>query len=104
MGKNTSFDPNSDKDGGQAVQIFRTLLGVIGRGYHVFADRFFTTRKLVDYLLSEEQYYTGTVQFTRKGFPDEIKKLTRHKESRYWATAEEKLLVVSWQDKKAKKL
>ncbi|KAI8733770.1 piggyBac transposable element-derived protein 4 [Biomphalaria glabrata] len=103
-GKNTSFDPNSDKDGGQAVQIFRTLLGVIGRGYHVFADRFYTTRKLVDYLLSEEQYYTGTVQTTRKGFPDEIKKLTmRHKESRYWATAEEKLLVVSWQDKKAKK-
>ncbi|KAI8794715.1 piggyBac transposable element-derived protein 4 [Biomphalaria glabrata] len=76
-GKNTSFDPNSDKYGGQAVQIFRTLLGVIGRGYHVFADRFYTTRKLVDYLLSEEQYYTGTVQTTRKGFPDEIKK-TNH--------------------------
>ncbi|KAK6995152.1 piggyBac transposable element-derived protein 4 [Biomphalaria glabrata] len=54
-GKNTSFDPNSDTDGEQAVQIFSTLLGVIGRGYHVFADGFYTTRKLVDYLLSEEK-------------------------------------------------
>ncbi|KAK0064281.1 piggyBac transposable element-derived protein 4 [Biomphalaria pfeifferi] len=54
-GKNTSSDPNSDTDRGQGVQIFRTLLGVIGRGYHVFADGLYTTRKLVDYLLSEEQ-------------------------------------------------
>ena len=31
-GKNTSFDPSNDTEGGQAVQIFRTLLGVLGKG------------------------------------------------------------------------
>ena len=102
-GKNT-FDPDADVNGGQAVQIFQTLLHAIGKGYHVFADRFYTTMNLVEYLTEKEIYYTGTFQGNRRRFPKQLNSLKiKHMESKYWKTPEGQKMVVAWKDKKAKK-
>ncbi|GFO14469.1 PiggyBac transposable element-derived protein 4-like [Plakobranchus ocellatus] len=70
---------------GQAVKIFDTLLKVLeGKGYHIFADRYYTTRRLIDHLITQELHYTGTVQTNRVGFPPEIKSLRiGHMETRH---------------------
>uniref|UniRef100_A0A2C9LMC3 Uncharacterized protein n=1 Tax=Biomphalaria glabrata TaxID=6526 RepID=A0A2C9LMC3_BIOGL len=103
-GKNTSFDPEVDTEGGQAIQIFCTLLKYLGKGYHIFADRYYTTRNLVDFLTNEKFLYTGTIQSNRLGFPPQVKNANiKHMESKYWMTQNKQKLVVLWKDKYIKK-
>ena len=103
-GANTSYHPDCDPDSGMAIRIFDTLLKDIGTGYHIFADRWYTTRALVDHLTQKKLYYTGTVQTNRKNFPAAIKtQKLQHMEAKYFKTADDKLLCVSFKDKKAKK-
>lgn len=106
-GAETSYDPEADTDvqGRTSVKIFQTLLKPIGVGYHIFADRWYTTRVLIDTMIADKQYYTGTVQAQRSGFPTEIRGKTSlaHKESKYWMSSENKILCVAYRDKKAKK-
>ncbi|XP_059165630.1 piggyBac transposable element-derived protein 4-like [Physella acuta] len=86
-----------------AIKIFDTLLSQLGKGYHIFADRWYTTRALIDHLMDKKMYYTGTVQINRVGFPKALKLIKlQHMESRYWMH-EDKILCVTWKDKKAKK-
>lgn len=108
FGSETSYDPELDVDsrGSNAIKIFHTLLEPIGRGYHIFADRWYTTRALLEYLLSRGQHFSGTVQAQRVGFPQEIKQKQlrlKHLESKYWVEQEGKMLCVAWRDKKANK-
>ncbi|GFO02956.1 PiggyBac transposable element-derived protein 4 [Plakobranchus ocellatus] len=103
-GKDTSYDPETDQNSGHAIKIFDTLLKPIGKGYHVFADRYYTTRALIDHLISKDIYYTGTVQVNRVGFPPEIKTMRLgHMESKHWMTETDSIFCLSWKDKKAKK-
>ena len=104
-GTETSYDPEADQDSGQAVKVFDTLLNVIhGKGYHIFADRYYTTRRLIDHLAQRELHYTGTVQSNRVGFPPEVKTLRiGHMETRHWLTEPSTIMCVAWKDKKAKK-
>ncbi|GFS02920.1 PiggyBac transposable element-derived protein 4 [Elysia marginata] len=48
FGANTSYDQSKDTDhqGGNSQKIFSTLLNIIGTGYHIYADRWYTTKKL----------------------------------------------------------
>ncbi|CAG5134671.1 unnamed protein product [Candidula unifasciata] len=86
-----------------SIQVFDTLLRPLGTGSHIFADCYYTTRVLVDHLLKQKQYYTGTVQRGRVGFPQWNDKL-QHMASEYFSTSTRSMLAVSWKDKKAKKL
>ncbi|GFN80533.1 PiggyBac transposable element-derived protein 4-like [Plakobranchus ocellatus] len=61
----TSYKPECDPDGSYAVKIFETLLTPIRTDPKIFADRFYTTRVLIDYLLQEKQYCTGTININR---------------------------------------
>ncbi|GFO22529.1 PiggyBac transposable element-derived protein 4-like [Plakobranchus ocellatus] len=101
FGGDTSYKPECDPDGSHAVKIFETLLTPLGTGHKIFADRFYTTRVLIDYLLQKKQYYTGTVNLNRKGFPEEIK--DEHRQMKWFAKEDEAILCVAFRDKKAKK-
>ena len=74
-GAETSYDPdlNVDSYGSNSVKIMDTLLKPIGSGYHIFADRWYITMNLLDYLISKKQYFKGTFQANRVGFPDEFR-------------------------------
>lgn len=103
-GANTSYDPSTDVDSSHAKKIFTTLLLPIGTGYHIYADRWYTTRVLIDYLISKQFHYTGTVQTNRVGFPAELKTMNlKHMESKYWTTQDKSFLCLAWKDKKSKK-
>ena len=107
-GAETSYDPDLDVDchGSNSVKIMDTLLKPIGSGYHIFADRWYTTMNLLDYLISKKQYFTGTFQANRVGFPDEIhsKQLKlNYMEHKFWLSEDNKMMCVAWRDKKANK-
>ncbi|XP_035824731.1 piggyBac transposable element-derived protein 4-like [Aplysia californica] len=103
-GKDTSYDPECDTKSLQAEKVFQTLLTNIGKGHTIFADRYYTALPVVDYLSSRGLYFTGTLQVTRKGVPQELKtRKLEHKETRWYMGDDNKILCVAWRDKKAKK-
>ena len=67
--KETSYDPSLDVNSESAIKVFTTLMKPLSKGHHVFADRYYTTYNLLQHLLKEHHYYTGTVQVNRKFFP-----------------------------------
>ena len=74
FGKETSFLPH-DVTAGQAEKVFHTLLNNIDAGHHVFADRYYTTQNLVDYMLGRNLHFTRTLNINRKNFAPELKTL-----------------------------
>lgn len=108
FGSKTSYNPDLDVDthGANSVKISHTLLEPLGKGHQIFADRWYTTRTLLDYLIQRGTHFSGTVQAQRVGFPREIKEKKLklcHMESKYWMEEEGKMLCVAWRDKKANK-
>ena len=49
-------------DFGNCEKIFDYLLSPLCSGHHVFADRFYTTYSLLQYLTDKKYFYTGTIQ------------------------------------------
>ena len=74
FGKETSYQ--QDVPEGQSEKIFEYLLRPLGSGHHVFADRYYTTHRLISYLSAKIIYYTGTLMSNGKNFPIEIKNKT----------------------------
>ena len=71
-------------DTGQSEKIFHSLLKPLGTGHHLFADRYYTTYKLIEYLIAKKTYCTGTLMASCKNFPNEIKSIKmRHMESKF---------------------
>ena len=103
FGTETNYDPNLPDDVGQSEKIFEYLLRPLGKGHHVFADRYYTTYNLITYLKSKSTYYTGTLQSNRANFPKEIKaSKLKHMETVFFRSSQD-ILLAMWQDKKAKK-
>lgn len=103
FGRDTSYNPHLDTDTGQAEKVFEYLLRPLGKGHHVFADRYYTTEKLIRYLIENKTHYTGTLALNRKGFPLELKTLKlSHREARWYRSDDDKILCVMWKDKKGK--
>ena len=105
FGSETSYKPQTTDTDGHATKIFNTLLEPLGTGYHIYFDRWYTTRKLIDWLHSKCYNFTCTINANRVGFPQEFKECTNmpHKSVKYWATEESKYLSLAFRDKKAKK-
>ena len=80
FGADTSYTGELDK--AQFEKIFHNLLSPLGTGHHVFANRYYITYNLVEYLTSKKTYYTGTLMSNRKSFPKEMAtfKNLKHKE------------------------
>ncbi|XP_005091357.1 piggyBac transposable element-derived protein 4 [Aplysia californica] len=103
FGANTSYDPEADADSGAAVKIFDTLLTCVDRGHKIYADRYYTTRALVDHLLKKRHHYTGTLMLNRKSFPPQLKNLSlQHRQMRWFLHENADVLCVAFRDKKAK--
>ena len=88
----------------QAIKVFEKLLRPLQKGYHIFADRFYTSMPLLRYLRSKGFHYTGTLDTRRKDFPPDIKTLKLDfLQIKWYATQDNWLLLSAFRDKKAKK-
>ena len=58
---------------GQAEKSFSTFTKSLVEGHYVFADRYYTTAKLIDLLSSKKCYYTGILNIYRKNFTPYLK-------------------------------
>ena len=59
--------------GEQSEKVFDYLLRPLGSGHHVYADRYYTTHSLIEYLTSKRMYITFKLTANHKYFPEEIK-------------------------------
>lgn len=104
FGANTAYNPETDPDASQAVKIFSTLLGNINRNHHLFADRYYSSLPVVQYLLQRGIAYTGMLNANRRGFPADLKdRRIRPSESRWFVEENQEIMCVVWRDKKSKK-
>ena len=104
FGAKTSYRPSDDPNSGQAKKVFHHLLEPLGTGHHVFADRFYRSYELVDYLKKRQTYYTGTLNVNRKGFPVDIKSLKLAiGERQDFINEDSSIVATAFRDKKAKK-
>ena len=56
----------------------------LGKGHHLYVDNFYTSMALVQHLLQNDTYITGTIRENRKHFPTELKRIELNKgESAY---------------------
>ena len=78
-GSETCYHPDSDPDGSMAEKVFQTLIDPLSKGHHIYADRFYTSFPLLQFLSSKSHHYTGTVDIHRKNFPLPLKTLKLEK-------------------------
>lgn len=103
-GSETGYHPSLDPSCSQAIKVFEKLLRPLEKGHHIFADRYYTSIPLLEYLCAHGFYYTGTVDVRRKFFPQELKTLRLDYLGMKWFLRQDKtLLTVAFRDKKAKK-
>lgn len=50
------------------------MSNLLSKGYHIFADNFFTSVILVKYLYSKLTIFTGTIRQNITGIPDVMKR------------------------------
>ncbi|XP_023230290.1 piggyBac transposable element-derived protein 4-like [Centruroides sculpturatus] len=82
------------------TQIVLTLVEpLLGKGYCLTTDNFYTSPQLADYLLSFQTDYCGTLRLTRRDVPNEIQR-KKLKKGETVAMQRGKVLIQKWQDKK----
>ena len=77
FGQETTFNLHIDENlyaDSQAVKIFDKLLERYSGRHHLFADRFYTSISLIQYLESKHFNLTGTINMQRRFFPQELKR------------------------------
>ena len=71
---------------------------LLGKGYHVFTDNFYTSPALCQSLLDTDTDMTGTVRANRKNLPVAMKNKVQKGEVRYFKKGD--ILALKWHDKK----
>ena len=105
------FDPYSGKRPGEQPtkdvggDVVRSLASKLQPGSCIFADRFFSSPKLVHDLLKDGKFYVGTCMSNRKYFPKELvaktKKEKMERGCSYAAVCDNtNMRVVAWKDNK----
>jgi hypothetical protein len=102
-GSATAYHPDLDINSTMAEKVFKKLLAPLTKGHHIFADRFYTSVPLLEFLSRQKHYYTGTVDTRRKNFPPALKSLVLSHMEMKWYMHEDKYLTVAFRDKKAKR-
>ena len=104
-GRNTSYCPaEDDEKSGQAKKVFEVLLKGLVKGHTIFADRYYTSRELVNYLLSKKFYFTGTLNVNRVGFPAQLKSAAlATNENISFVNEDKSIMCTMFRDKKANK-
>lgn len=83
FGKETSFNTEEENEDSHAVKIFGKLLENLSGKHHIYADRFYTSIPLLNYLQGKGYNYTGTIDTQRKFFPAELKTKQKLVHSRF---------------------
>ncbi|KAK3799491.1 hypothetical protein RRG08_035157 [Elysia crispata] len=99
----TAYIETQDRNSEHAIKVFNTLLEPFHPHHHIFADRYYTTFALIEFLRKNGYNYTGTVQVNRRGFAMEWKQQRLTHMQAVWHYKEDVALSVTWKDKKAKK-
>lgn len=63
------------RDDGLAVGVVKSLMQMsmlLGKGYHLFTDNFYTKPALADYLWQQQTMLTGTIRGNSKDFPKDL--------------------------------
>ncbi|KAK3731262.1 hypothetical protein RRG08_025804 [Elysia crispata] len=103
FGRHTAYIETQDRNSEHAIKVFNTLLEPFHPHHHIFADRYYTTFALIEFLRKNGYNYTGTVQVNRRGFAMEWKQQRLTHMQAVWHYKEDVALSVTWKDKKAKK-
>jgi hypothetical protein len=100
------FDPNPDGDeeDKQLGHSYNVVLGLLrnnnllGKGYTVYTDNYYSSPTLFDKLRSEDTTVVGTVRLTRKEMPIALKR--KMKKDEIICRQRENLLALKWTDKR----
>ena len=103
FGSETPYNEDM-KDATMSEKVYEYLLSPLGTGHHVFADRYYTTYKLLEYMTEKKFYYSGKLQTNCKDFPVEVKTSGKMKFQEVKSIrSKNDYLCTMWKDKKAKK-
>lgn len=104
FGADTSYSQEENQDSSHAVKVFSTLLKDLPGKHHVYADRFYTSLPLIDYLKERGMNFTGTVNINRRGLPQQVKEGHMEQgETRWFVRDTDDVVLVQWKDKKSRK-
>lgn len=79
--------------------VFTLVDPLLGKGYRLYTDNFYTSPTLADALVDNETELVGTVRITRVDVPKIIKE-TKLKKGETVAVYRKKSVVLKWKDKK----
>ena len=104
FGKTTTESlPSSDKPFTTRIVLHlvdQLLNKTFGVGYHVYADKYYTSVLLAKELLQRQVYLTGTIQKNRVGLPREVKQLKLRNLQRKVYRHSDDLMALGWKDKR----
>lgn len=103
-GKKSNDNREELKKYGLAFLVVTNLLkacNYLKKGYHVFADNFFTSIPLVSHLYNLETFFTGTVRKNKKGLPPQVKERLQVGQSVYMK--QNKTVALAYRQKKTQK-
>ena len=87
---------------GQAFVVVEKLMresNLLGRGYHLFTDNFYTKPKLAEFLFTNETLLSGTVRANSKGLPSDCSTKLPVGQAKFWRKNEQ--LTVAFREKKS---
>ena len=85
-----------------AQTVLHLLSPYLGKGHHVFCDRFYSSLPLVQTLSEQQTHYTGTIVKNRVGLPDAIRSPFTLGDDDTMQFRCERFMVIAWRAKSKK--
>lgn len=97
-GKTTTYSEKYSEEPITARIVLSLADSLLGKGYRLFLDNYYTSVNLTDKLVKGRTDCIGTMRINRKGVPTDLKKKLKKGETiaRYW----KKIMIQKWKDKK----
>ncbi|XP_023228763.1 piggyBac transposable element-derived protein 4-like [Centruroides sculpturatus] len=99
-GKGTSFNEKYQEMPIASKIVLSLADPLLGKGYCLTTDNYYTSPQLADYLISCQTDLCGTVRTNRKGVPGVIRNKNMEK-GEIVAMRRDKVMILKWQDKSA---
>ena len=85
--------------GQTAATLLKLMKTYLNKGYHVFADNYYNSVTLTEFLSTQATYITGTLRKDRKRNPEGVKKVKLNKGEVIWRSQND-VTVCKWKDKR----
>ena len=83
-----------------AAEVLQLTECLRGKNYHIYADNYFTTTRLLGTLRTHGLYGCGTTRSTRRGFPETLKSVSLERGEHAFCQRGD-LVASVWMDKKS---